>query len=122
MLFQVVINISDSGIENTLFEKFVKGNTELAIYSRDFMASGQTQQAIESSGRCAMAVIFDGKDSDSLSSLRHSILKKKVMSIIMFVNSERLLPTASACKFNSFRVYFQMMIWMRSEEGLDPKN
>ena len=42
------------------------------------MASGQTQQAINCSKKRAMAVIFGGKGLDSLSSLHHSILKKKV--------------------------------------------
>ena len=44
------------------------------------------------------------------------------MSTTTFVNPEGLTPTASACKLHSFRVYYQMTIWMRSEEGIDPKN
>ena len=57
--------------------------------------------------------------SNTLTSLRHSMLTKKVVSATSFVTPERLPPTASATKYHSLRVYYQIMTWMGKETSLD---
>jgi len=105
--------------KKSFFEKFVKGDTGLASCALDFITPGKTCETVEMSGNRAMALVFGGKASDSLSTLRHSLLKRKVVSAKSFVNPERLPPTASATKFHSLRVYYQTMTWAGHE--LDPK-
>lgn len=66
-----------------------------------------------------MSILFGGKSSQTLCSLRHSILIKKVTSATSFVTPERLPPTASATKYHSLRVYYQIMTWIGKEDGMD---
>ena len=69
-----------------------------------------------------MAVLFGGKHTDSLATLRHKIFSKKVASASSFVASERLPPPESATKLHCHRVYYQIMIWMGKTEGMNAKN
>lgn len=108
--------------KKSFFEKFLKADADLASCALDFIKPGKTCDTIEMSGNRAMALVFGGKVSASLSSLRHSVLKKKVVSATSFVTPERLPPTASATKFHSLRVYFQIMMWLGEEAELDPIN
>ena len=64
----------------------------------------------------------DGKGTESLASLRHSTLTKKIVSSTSFVTPERLPPTASSTKLHSPRVYYQMMVWIGKESDIDVLN
>ncbi|KAG1670130.1 Sodium-dependent multivitamin transporter [Nymphon striatum] len=66
-----------------------------------------------------MVLLFSGKQTDYLASLRHSVFKKKVVSASSFVAPARLPPTASATKFHSLRAYYQIMTWLGLESNLD---
>ena len=66
-----------------------------------------------------MVLFFGGKQRDTLWSLRHSVLKKKVVSASSFVTPAWLPPTASATKYHPLCSYYQIMIWLGLESSLD---
>ena len=76
-----------------------------------FLNHGQDVCTIEEAGSKAMALLFGGKCTDSLSSLRFSILNKKVVGGTSFITPERLPPTKSATDYHSRRTYYQVLIW-----------
>lgn len=105
--------------KKTLFQKFVKEDKGLETCAHAFTQPGQQSDTIETHGNRAMVSICGGKSSDSLASLRHTILKKKVVSSATFVSPQRLPPTASATKFHSLRSYYQIMTWLGVESTME---
>jgi len=66
-----------------------------------------------------MAVLFGGKCTDSLASMRYKMFCKKVISATSFVTPERLPPTESATKLHCRRAYYQIMVWMGMAQDMD---
>ena len=54
--------------------------------------------------------------------MRYNIFSKKVVSASSTVTPERLPPTESATKFHCRREYYQVMVWMGTEDGMDALN
>ena len=65
-----------------------------------------------------MAVLFGGKGTDSLATMRYNTFSKKVVSASSFVTPERLPPTESATKLHCRRAYYQVMVWVGKDEGM----
>ena len=105
--------------KKTFFQKLIEGDNVLESCALAFSKPGQTVDTIEELGNQSMLLLFGGKQTDSLRSLRHSVLKKKVVSASSFVTSARLPPTSSATKYHSLRSYYQIMIWLGLESNLD---
>ncbi|KAG1682454.1 Organic cation transporter protein [Nymphon striatum] len=101
------------------FQKVAKGDEQLKSCAFAFTKPGQTADTIEQHGNQSMVLLFSGKQTDYLASLRHSVFKKKVVSASSFVAPARLPPTASATKFHSLRAYYQIMTWLGLESNLD---
>lgn len=80
-----------------------------------------TQNDVITAGEKALAIIYNGKSTDTLDSLRHQRFCEKVASKSwQHVKPQTLPPTSEAAKFHSLRVYFQVQQWKRSEDNLDP--
>ena len=77
-----------------------------------FILQNKSQEDISDIGKNMMVDLFGGKYNDTLSSLHHRILIKRVATAQAFVTFERLPPTSPATRFYSQRVYFQIMVWM----------
>ncbi len=90
------------------FQKLAKDDRRLHPCSKEFITPCPSTATIETLGRKAMAILFGGKDTESLESLRYSMFTKKVSSAKSFVTPERLPPTATSTKFHSLRVYYQL--------------
>lgn len=105
--------------KKSVFHKLVKGDATLKDCANYFLLPKQTAASIVNKGCQAMAVIFGGTRTDSLSSLRYSVLGKKVVSSKSFVTPERLPPTESSTKFHCLRVYYQIMVWLGQESDMD---
>lgn len=108
--------------KKTYFQKFLKGDKDLESCAVCFTKPDQTCDIIELCGYKAMVLLFGGKPTDSLATLRYNVLNKKVASATCFVTPERLPPNASATKFHSRRCYYQIMTWLGMETGLDAKD
>ena len=61
---------------------------------------------IQKLGSQAMAVIFGGESTSSLSAMRCKIFTKKVATAKSFVTPERLPPTESVTKVHRLRVVY----------------
>ena len=66
-----------------------------------------------------MAVLFGGKCTDSLATMRYNIFSKKVVSASTTVTPEPLPPTESASKFHSRRANYQIMTWMGTYDDME---
>ena len=104
------------------FQKFVHGDKDIESCAVCFTSPGQTYAKVEECGNKAMVLLFGGKPTDSLATLRCNILKKKVVSATCFVTPERLPPTESATKFHARRCYYQIMTWLGKETDLDAED
>ena len=69
-----------------------------------------------------MVHLYGGKQNESLATLRHKLLTKKVATSKTFVSPEKLPPTLSASEYHSCRTFYQTMVWIGKAEGLDPIN
>ncbi len=69
-----------------------------------------------------MIALFNGKQTDTLESIRYSFLSRKVATAKSFVTPERLPPTVSATNLHSQRTYLQVMVWMGIGDAMDPTN
>jgi hypothetical protein len=108
--------------KRTAFHKLEK-ESSLQSIANAFLSPNQTCVTIEQLGQKAMCELFSAKVCGSLTSLRHSVLNKKVASAKSFVTPERLPPTESATTYHSLRAYLQVMdqVWTGNATGLDPE-
>lgn len=101
-------------------QKIIKRESVFCNCAKIFCSPKADQVAVETAGCQAMISLFNGKQSDSLASLRYSYLCKKVATARTLVTPERLPPTVSAANFHSRRTYLQVMVWMGRNEGMEP--
>ena len=79
----------------------------------------QTYHIIKDLGTKAMTVMFGNDCSSNLETLRYNTLVKKNTTAKSFVHPERLPPTLSSIKFHGLRVYYQIMVCMGTDDGMD---
>ncbi len=104
------------------FQKLVKGDPVLQVCAGAFTVPNQTTDVIDDLGCQAMVILFGGRSTDSLAITRFNTFSKKVVSASSFVTPERLPPTESATRLHCRRVYYQIMVWMGTDEGMDATN
>ena len=68
-----------------------------------------------------MTVKFGNDGSSNLETLRYNTLVKKIATAKSFVHPERLPPTCTSfsIKFHCLRIYYQIMVWMSTDDGMD---
>ena len=108
--------------KKSAFQKVIKGDSVYHSCSQVFCSPKKDQDAIENSGTRAMISLFNGNQFDSLASIRYSFLSKKVARSKTFITPERIPPTASATKFHSLHTYYQVMVWMDTDNDMDHTN
>ena len=86
--------------KKTAFQYLAKGDPVLRSCVIAFTIPNQTTELIDNLGCQAMAVLFGGKGTYSLATMRYNIFSKKVVSASSFVSPERLPPTESATKLH----------------------
>ncbi|KAK3873784.1 hypothetical protein Pcinc_021209 [Petrolisthes cinctipes] len=101
--------------KRSAFQKPVNGDLTIKTFANAFLLLNQANSVIEERGCKAMTVLFGGKSTDSLASLRYNLLIKNIVSANSFVTPERLHPTSSSNKYHSFRVYYQIVVWTGNE-------
>ena len=75
------------------FQKLVKGHPDLKLCAKAFTTENQSTDVIEDLGCKAMVILFGGKITDSLVSLRYKTFSHKVVTASSFVTPECLPPT-----------------------------
>ena len=108
--------------KKTAFQKLAKEDPPIRSCAIAFIIPNQTTAVIDDLWCQVMAVIFGGKGTDSLATMRYNTFSKKVVSASSFVTPERLPPTESAAKLHCRRAYYQGKVWARKDEDMDPRN
>ena len=62
-------------------------------------------------GEKALVIIYNGKSTDTLDSLRYQCFCEKVTSKSYHVKPQTLPPTSGAAKYQGLRVYLQIQEW-----------
>ena len=106
--------------KKSAFRKLVKSDLVMKSCASAFILQNKPQEDISDRGKDLMVDLFGGKSNDTLSSLRHIIVIKKVATAQAFVTPERLPPPPLATRFRSQRVYFQIMVWMGMANEMNP--
>ena len=79
--------------------------------SKTFQREDASHEEIIEAGHKALVVLFNGKQGDTLNSLRMSRFYQKVAESVKCVTPEQLPPTQDTAKYHSYRVYFQIQVW-----------
>ena len=106
--------------KKSAFRKLMKSDPVMKSCASAFLLQNKSQEDISDLGKDLMVDLFGGKSNDTLSSLRHTIFIKKVATAQAFVTPKRLPPTSLATRFHSQRVYFEIMVWMRMANEMNP--
>ncbi len=106
--------------KKSAFQKLVNGESTIKTCMNVFLLPNQEKNVIEDLGSKAMAVMFGGKNTNSLAALRYNLLSKKIVSVKSFVTPEHLPPTESSTKYHCQRVYYQIMVWIEKESVMNP--
>ena len=91
--------------KKAVFQKLLKDNSVMQSLADQFLFPNQERELIKGIGTQAMVVLYGGKGTESLASLRHRTLTMKIVSSKSCVEPEHLPPTASSPKIHSLRVY-----------------
>ena len=97
--------------KKTAFHKLAKGDPLIQSCAIAFTIQNQTTEVIDNLRCHVMAVLFGGKGTDSLATIRYNTFSKKVVSASSFVTPERLPTTKSATILHCRRAYYQVMVW-----------
>ena len=92
-------------------QKLVKSDPVMKFGASAFILQNRSQDGISDLGKDLMVDVFGGKSNDMPSLLRHIIFTKKVNCI---------LSTSSATRFHGQCVYFQLMVWTRMANEMNP--
>ena len=84
--------------KKSVFQKLVKGESTIQTCANGFLLPNQAKNVIEDLGKKVIPVMFGGKNTDSLASLRYKLLSKKIVSATSFVCPEHLPPTEPSTK------------------------
>ena len=108
--------------KKSMFNKLTNGDPTIKTCANAFLLQNQTNSIIDDLGSKAMLVMYGGKCNTSLSSLRHTILSRQIVSAKSFVTPERLPPTESSTKYHCRRVYFQIMVWTENDGDMNAED
>nr|CAD7204632.1 unnamed protein product [Timema douglasi] len=115
----LMVGPRDGAVKDSSEEEDVSFLALAALFSMTRSRHSTDQDTLETTGCKKIVPMFKGNQSDSLMSLRYSILYWKVFTAITCVKPERLPPTPSATKPHSLQVYLKVMQWLGENENMD---
>ncbi|KAK3754547.1 hypothetical protein QZH41_005582 [Actinostola sp. cb2023] len=68
-----------------------------------------TKEAIETAGHNALVIFYNGKPGSQLNDIRYQRYKEKLATRTTHIQHNNLPPTSAAAKYNSYRVYAQIL-------------
>jgi len=95
---------------------------ELFVKQAEVFCSVQNSEAIREAGEKALVHLYGGRVCDTLNVLRKKKFSDKVSKSITCVEVQSLPPTSDAAKYHSYRVYYQVQVWMGKGDDLKPEN
>ena len=81
-----------------------------------FLLANAAPEDIEEAGRKIICLIYDDKNTEfNLNEIRLKKFEQNVIKSVKIVNVQKLPPTNSAAKYHSYRVYYQVQVWLGNE-------
>ena len=105
--------------KGTSLKKF-KASSAFCEQAKVFDTLSASMDDVIASGEKALVMVYNGKATESLDSLRHQRFCEKVASKKSHVKPQALPPTSAAAKYHSLRVYLQIQEWKGSAGDLHP--
>ncbi|KAG1652233.1 hypothetical protein GQR58_026445 [Nymphon striatum] len=88
----------------------------------NFERAWSTKEEVKVAGENALLCLYGGEVKNTLDSLRMRKYRNMVIKSLSNVQIQKLPPTPDAAKFHSFRVYYQVQVWMGKGCELNPEN
>ena len=98
-----------------------KTSSHFVQQAKVFDVQSMSADDVVTVGEKALVIIYNGKPTDTLDSLRYQRFCEKVASSISHIQPQSLPPTSAAAKHHSLRVYLQVHQWKGSGNELNPK-
>ncbi|CAJ1078045.1 uncharacterized protein LOC117824494 [Xyrichtys novacula] len=95
----------------------VYGDSTIQSCANMSLLPHQIRSVIEDHG--TKALLFGGKSTNSLSSLRYNLFRKRIITDKSFITPEHLPSTESSTKYHCQRVYLQIMVWIGKEGDIN---
>ena len=104
----------------TIVKKF-KAQAFLHQLAEIFNNPNATAKEIESAGERVLVNVYNGKNKESLNTLRYRRYCEKLATNTSQVEPRTLPPTSAAAKFHSYRVFLQICQWKSLDCNLSPE-
>ena len=104
------------GIGKGMYLSKFKASCMFREQAKVFDSDSSTTHDVVNAGEKALILVYNGKLTDTLDSLRHKRFCEKVVSKTSHVKPQSLPPTSAAAKYHSLRVYLQVREWKGSAE------
>ena len=81
-----------------------------------FLSAQATAEEIKEAGIKILCLIYDEKTTNfNLNDIRLKKFEQNVIKSLKSVNVQKLPPPPSAAKYHSYRVYYQVQVWLGNE-------
>ncbi|KAG1652235.1 hypothetical protein GQR58_026445 [Nymphon striatum] len=118
---QTVLTSRLFGIGKGVPLKKIKDDPEFGKQAEIFCKQS-TKEEVKVAGENALLCLYGGEVKNTLDSLRMRKYRNMVIKSLSNVQIQKLPPTPDAAKFHSFRVYYQVQVWMGKGCELNPEN
>ena len=108
------------GIGKSASLKKFRSSKQFQELAKVFNRESANEREISNAGEQALVLLYNGKTSDSLDSLRYKHFHEKVATNNLHIHPKTLPPTSAAAKYHSLRVYFQVNEWKGRGTELNP--
>ena len=102
--------------KGTSLSKF-KASSMFREQAKVFNSDSASTHDVVDAGEKALVLVYNGKLTDTLDSLRHKRFCERVASKTSHVKPQSLPPTLAAAKYHSLCVYLQVQKWKGSADG-----
>ena len=81
-----------------------------------FLSAQNTDEEIKETGINILCLIYNEKTTNfNLNDIRLKKFEQNVIKSLKSVNVQKLPPPPSAAKYHSYRVYYQVQVWLGNE-------
>ena len=77
-----------------------------------FLSETATHEEIEAAGRKILSLMYGEKNHSNLNRIRKNKFEQSVIKSMKTVVIQKLPPTNNAAKYHSYRVYYQVQVWL----------
>jgi hypothetical protein len=109
------------GIGKCVAFKKIQEDSDFRKHAHIFVRKESTNDEIKAAGEKALLCLYGGRTKETLESLCMRKFREKVVKSLSCVQIQNLPPTPDVAKYHSFRVYYQVQLWMGRGSELNPE-